>query len=125
MHYVFTYVNCIKLTPPVGAHRPTLQINQQLRTFAQYSVAFFRRQEEARDAIFGNFVKLIISDKIVKFGDHSLDRSRGIRPKAVVYGIFGVLLAISADRKQQATSYPVWLADHVGVDVRVKLGDSR
>ena len=59
-----------------------------LRTFVQYSIAFCTRQEAANDVMSGLFVRLIVPNKIVKFRDPCLNRSREIRPKAIGDGSF-------------------------------------
>ena len=39
--------------------------------------------------------------------------------------IYAATKHFAADRKQPLTSHLVWLSDYVGVDVRVKFGDSK
>ena len=74
-------VNLVKRWPnyytlwPAG---PVLPI-----TFVQYLIAFCSRPRETRDVIFGKLVGPFIPEKLVKFGDPRLDRSREIPPKAV------------------------------------------
>ena len=59
-----------------------------LRTVLQYLIAFCSRLEAASDVISGTFVAPTVPDKIVKFRDPCLNRSRVIPPEAVGGGIF-------------------------------------
>ena len=92
--------------------------------FCKYEIAFCSRPEAASDVISGTFVSPIIRDKHVKFRDPCLNRSPEIQPEAVGCGIFDGFFAITSDQKQLViiSSEAV---EWVGVDVRVKFGDSR
>ena len=58
-----------------------------LRTFVQYLISFCSQQEVAADVIPSSFVRFVVLDECVKFGDPHLKRFREIRPKAIGGGI--------------------------------------
>ena len=61
-----------------------------LRTFVQYLTAFCSRPETTSPyVIYGKFVRSIVSDKLVKCRDPSLNQSREIPPQAFGSMIFG------------------------------------
>ena len=51
-----------------------------LRTCVQYLVVICRRPKAASDVTFNNFVRPIVPEKLIKFGDHRLNRSRETPP---------------------------------------------
>ena len=53
----------------------------------QYSIIFCSRAEADDNILSAVFIGPIVPDKAVKCSDPHLNRSRGIRPKAVRYGI--------------------------------------
>ena len=68
----------------------------------------------------------IAHNKHVTFRDPRLNRSREIRPEAVRDGIFDCFLNFDNCQPEIASDVISGMAIHyVGVDVRVKLGDSR
>ena len=62
--------------------------NSVLHTFVQYLIAFCSRPKADSDIVLGNFVRMLVRDKTVKFRDHRLNRPPEIRPVAVGGGIF-------------------------------------
>ena len=54
----------------------------------RYSITFSSRLEAASDVMSGNFVRLVVLNKAVKFRDPRLNHSREIRPNVVEGGIF-------------------------------------
>ena len=77
-----------------------------LRTFVQYSVAFYARPLAAGDVILsGTFVGQIVLDKRVKFRDRCLNGSGEIPPEADGSGIFDTCVAITSDGKYIMTSF--------------------
>ena len=51
--------------------------------FVQYLIAFFSRPEATSDVISGRFVRTVVPDKQVKFGDPRLELCREIPYEAV------------------------------------------
>ena len=62
-------------------------------TFGEPFTAFCGRPEVAADVISARFVRPIVPDRCVKFGDHSLNRFREIRPETIGGGIFDSFLS--------------------------------
>ena len=52
-------------------------------TFVQHLIAFYSRPEVTSNVISGKFVRQVVSDKHVRFGDRSLNRCREIPPEVV------------------------------------------
>ena len=89
-----------------------------LCSITKYSVTYCSRPEAASDVISGKFVRPSILNKVVKFGDPRLNRSRAIRPKFVRDGI------LFFDVVFRDNCRPEVLAGEYGINVRVKFGDS-
>ena len=64
----------------------SLLVTPVLRTFVQYLIAFCSRQQTASDLISGKFVRLIVPDKYVEFGDPRLNHSQE-KPSEVAFSI--------------------------------------
>ena len=61
-------------------------------TFVHYLIAFCSRPEATGDVISGKYMRPVVLDNHVKFGDPRLNRSREIPPEPVWCGIFGGFL---------------------------------
>ena len=83
------------------------------------------RPETADDVISGAFVGPVVLDKLVKFHDCSLNRSREIPPEAVGCGIFDSFFPYNFRPEIHNDVISDAIVDNVGVDVCVKFGDSR
>ena len=71
---------------------------------------FIGRQPEAvSDVLPSCIVGLIVPDRWLKFCNPRVNLSGEIQAEAVGCGIFDSLFAVTPERKQQMSSYPVWL----------------
>ena len=73
---VWVNANICRISHHFPVINPFLHFGPVLRTFLYYLIAFSSIPDRARDAISGWFVGPLVLDKLVKFHDPSLSRSR-------------------------------------------------
>ena len=78
------------------------------------------------DVISSGFLRPVVPDKHMKFGDPRLNLSRDISPEAVGGVIFGLFLNVDKYQLEVNSDviYDVFI-DPIGVKVHVKFGDSQ
>ena len=91
------------------------------RTFMQYSITFCSRPEAAIDIVSSAFMRHSVAHKIAKLGDPWLISSREMRPQSRHF------IRLFRDKCWPKLANDVTsgaAVDEVGIDVRVKCGDS-